>query len=151
MRSADGFGVDQVYLTGYTPYPEHKTDKRLPHIVKKTSGQIAKTALGAEKTLKWQYAEDVIQVLQNLRNDGFLIAALEQTAAAVELPKFKTSKDTVLIVGSEVGGLEPEVLNIASVHLTIPMLGFKESFNVSVAAAVALYHLRWYNQKSNGR
>lgn len=151
MRTADGFGVDQIFLTGYTPYPPQPIDKRLPHIAKRAERQIAKTALGAEKMLKWQHDDDLLKLLKRLRQDGYLIAALEQSEKAVALAQFKTAADLALIVGSEVTGLEKPALNEASIHLEIPMMGAKESFNVSVAAAIALYHLRWYNQKTNDR
>ena len=74
-----------------------------------------------------------------------MIAALEQTEKSVDLLKYKPVGDVALIVGSEIGGIKPKALKAADIHLAIPMLGRKESFNVAVATAVALYHLRWYN------
>jgi len=79
------------------------------------------------------------------------LAALEQTDKAVALPNFSPTNDMALIVGSEIAGIEQSILNAAEIHLSIPMLGKKESFNVAVAAAVALYYLRWYNRKLNDR
>lgn len=145
MRSADGFGVIKLFFTGYTPYPLDLDDSRLPHVAKRTNEQIAKTALGAEKTLKWQRSEDIRPILFGLKQDGYSIAALEQTAKAIALPRFKPTGNIALIVGNELDGIEPSILDVADMHLAIPMLGAKESFNASVAAAVALYHLRWYN------
>ncbi|HLG91015.1 MAG TPA: TrmH family RNA methyltransferase [Candidatus Saccharimonadales bacterium] len=143
LRSADGFGVNYVYLTGYTPYPAMVNDERLPHIVKRASEQIAKTALGAEKTLRWQHQSDIFELISKLRKEGYLLVALEQTDQALRLPEFKAKGDIALIVGSEIGGISPDLLKAIDTHLVIPMLGGKESFNVSVASAVALYHLRW--------
>ncbi|MEX0881268.1 MAG: TrmH family RNA methyltransferase [Candidatus Saccharimonadales bacterium] len=144
LRSADGFGVNCVYLSGYTPYPAMVNDKRLPHIAKRATEQIAKTALGAEKTFRWRHQADIFELIPKLKKEGYLLAALEQTGRALRLPEFKTKDDIALIVGSEIGGIKPDLLKAVDIHLAIPMLGGKESFNVSIASAVALYHLRWY-------
>lgn len=151
LRSADGFGVERVYLTGYSPYPVSANDRRLPHVAKRTDEQIKKTALGADKTVKWQHQADVALLLPKLKKAGFLVAALEQTNKAVALSELKAAGDVALIVGSEIGGIEQALLKEADTHLAIPMLGGKESFNVAVATSVALYHLRWYNHKLDDR
>ncbi|MBX4199569.1 TrmH family RNA methyltransferase [Candidatus Saccharibacteria bacterium] len=144
LRTADAMAVDKVYLTGYTPYPRMKDDKRLPHIADKMGRQIKKTALGAEKTVAWEYTEDVLGLLAKLAKEDTVIAALEQSPDAISLPEYTPSdKDTALIVGREVEGIEPEVLKVAKIHLEIPMLGSKESLNVASAAAIALYQLRF--------
>ena len=146
LRRADGFGVEKFSPTCYTPYPLMIDDNRLPHAARRAAAQIAKTALGAEKTLNWQPKTDVLKVISKLKKNGFLIVALEQTKQAINLSEFGTAKNLALIVGSEIGGLEPVVLEKADTQIEIPMLGNKESFNVAVAAAIALYHLRWYNR-----
>ena len=151
LRSADGFGAEEVYLTGYTPYPIASHDSRLPHIAKRTSARIAKTALGAENTVSWHHEPDIITLLGRLKERGCMVAALEQTPASKNLADFRCRQPVALVVGSETSGLEKEVLRAADVHLLIPMLGAKESYNVAAAAAVALYHLRWYNQTSDDR
>ena len=151
LRSADGFGIDRVFLTGYTPYPHADNDVRLPHIAKRASSKIAKTALGAEESVKWKYCSDIKALLRQLRNQGFIIAALEQTAESANLADFQPRQPTALIVGSEVGGIYKNILLAADSKVSIPMLGAKDSFNVAVAAAVALYHLRWYNQTPDDR
>lgn len=145
LRTADGFGIETVYLTGYTPYPVSFKDKRLPHVAKRAEEQIVKTALGAEKTVKWQHEASVLELLHKLKKERFLLAALEQTASAIDLRGFSAEGNIALIIGSEIGGIQQNLLKEMDIHLSIPMLGSKESFNVSVAAAVALYHLRWYN------
>ena len=141
LRTADGLGVNKVYLSGYTPYPMTEADERLPHVAKKVDTRISKTALGAEKSIKWQRTEDISAVLEKLAGGGYLIAALEQTASAVDLNKFRPPEKIALIVGTEVGGVEKPVLDMAAVHLQIPMRGAKESFNVAVAGAIALHTL----------
>ncbi len=140
LRTADGLGVDQVYLTGYTPYPKQKNDKRLPHLATRTDKQIAKTALGAEKTVSWQHSESVETAINSLRARGINIAALEQTPKSVKLADYNPPEKIAIIVGREVEGIEPEVLQLCDLILEIPMSGQKESFNVSIAAAIALYH-----------
>ena len=143
LRTADGLGIEQVYLTGYTPYPAAKNDKRLQHIAAKVDKRIRKTSLGAEQTVKWHYRKDIFEILDELKRRGYEIAALEQAANAISLEKYRATKDAALVVGSEIGGLEQSVLSVADVTIEIPMLGAKESFNVSIAAAIALYHLRY--------
>lgn len=141
LRTADGLGIERVYFTGYTPYPALENDNRLPHLRDKIERQIDKTALGAQKSVPWRHAEHIGDVIKKLKADNFVIAALEQTAKAKSLPKFKPHGNIALVVGNEVEGLDNEVLALADIHLQIPMLGAKESFNVAVSGAIALYHL----------
>jgi len=143
LRTADGLGIEKVYLTGYTPYPIKPGDKRLPHIASKLSSAIHKTALGAELTVPWEQNDDVFPILSVLRADGYKILALEQTEDAVDITKFSAPDKCALLLGSEVTGISEELLNIADKSLVIPMFGKKESFNVVQAAAMALYQLRF--------
>jgi len=143
LRTAEGLGVERVYLTGYTPYPLAPDDDRLPHIAQKVDKQIAKTALGAEKTIKWQHRENVAHLIDELHREKYLIAALEQGPEAVKLSTFHAPERLALIVGREVEGVETEVLTLADQIIEIPMFGRKESFNVVQAAAMALYHCRF--------
>jgi 23S rRNA (guanosine2251-2'-O)-methyltransferase len=143
LRTADGLGIERVIFSGYTPYPQSENDSRLPHLAQKTGRQIQKTALGAEKTVPWQRTGDIKTELVGLLGLGYQTAALEQTPTAIPLAEFKPPPKIALIVGNEISGLEPEVLSSVAVHLQIPMLGTKESFNVAAAAAMALYHLRF--------
>lgn len=141
LRTADGLGVKEVYLTGYTPYPVANDDTRLPHIAQKLTKQIAKTALGAEKRNFWHHYENIEEAIQILKTKGYVIAGLEQSTKSIPLSEFVPPAKIGLIVGREVEGIEPEVQKLCDVILEIPMVGQKESFNVSVAAAMALYHL----------
>ena len=143
LRTAEGLGVDRVYLTGYTPYPQSKNDARLPHLAAKIHQQIRKTALGAESLQAWKHHDDITTVIERLKSDGYTIAALEQASGSAPLPEFKSPEKIVLIVGREVEGIEPEVLERCDIILEIPMFGHKESFNVIQAAAMALYHFRF--------
>lgn len=141
LRTSDGLGVGKVYLSGYSPYPLLPSDNRLPHLAAKIDRQIAKTALGAEKFVDWQHVEDIFELIQNLKSQGFIVAALEQASNSVKLPEFKSPGKVALIVGREVEGIEPEVLAKCDIIVEIPMFGSKESFNVVQAAAMALYQL----------
>lgn len=144
LRTADGLAAEAVWLTGHTPYPSRdKADNRLPHIAKKVDHQIAKTALGAEKTVVWQHSVDVLAVITELKAQGYTVAALEQTKQSLKLPAFKPPSKLVLVLGREVEGLESEVIEQCDLALEIPMLGKKESYNVTQAAAMALYHCRF--------
>lgn len=143
LRTAEGLGVDAVYLTGYTPYPLAPDDERLPHLAQKIDKQIAKTALGAEKMIKWQHRTDITPLTAELHRKKYQIVALEQGENAVKLPEFSRPEKIALIVGREVEGIEPEVLKLCDQIAEIPMLGRKESFNVAQAAAMALYQFRY--------
>lgn len=140
LRTAEGLGVAHVYLTGYTPYPLHEGDTRMPHIANKLHKQITKTALGAETTQPWTHTDNLDDVLSTLKADGFTLAAIEQSGTSVSLPSFTSPNKIALLVGREVEGVEPEVLARMDTVLEIPMFGQKESFNVVQAAAMGLYH-----------
>ena len=140
LRTAEGLGVAKVYLTGYTPYPAFDGDTRLPHIAVKLNKQIAKTALGAEASQAWEHSEALEPILKKLKDDGYMLAAIEQSDDSVALPDYRAPEKISLLVGREVEGVEPEVLAQMDTILEIPMFGEKESFNVVQAAAMGLYH-----------
>lgn len=145
LRTAEGLGISQVILSGYTPYPEEKNDERLPHIRQKLTRQIQKTALGAELSQPWKHVADIADVFIGLRTDGLTVAALEQTTSAIELPSYAPPEKIAILLGREVEGVEPGVLEQCDLNLVIPMFGQKESFNVVQAAAMTLYHCRFYS------
>ena len=141
LRTADGLGVELVYLTGYTPYPYSDPDPRLPHIAEKVDKQIRKTALGAETSQTWKQADNIEITVNNLRQDGFVICALEQTAGAVSLSTYHAPDRVAIIVGNEVSGIDNATLALCDICIAIPMRGKKESFNVAQAAAMCMYHI----------
>lgn len=147
LRTAEGLGVTEVILSGYTPYPipADGKDERLPHEARKLHKQIQKTALGAEASQLWRRVTDVQSVLQELRDIGYTFAAVEQSDASIKLPDFAPPEKIALLMGREVEGVEPEILEQMNVILEIPMFGSKESFNVVQAAAMALYHCRFFD------
>jgi len=144
LRTADAMGVEQVYLTGYTPYPKHENDPRLPHLANKTHQAIAKTALGAEKSVKWTIDKDVQGVIKNLKAKDYEVVALEQALNSVKLTDYKPPQKIAIILGREVDGIEEEVISACDKVIEIPMFGKKESLNVVQAAAMAMYHCRFY-------
>lgn len=143
LRTGEGLGVSRVFLTGYSPYPLHEHDARLPHLAQKIDRQISKTALAAEQSVAWEHRADISEVIASLKAEGFVVAALEQTLGSLPLPDYKTPAKLALLVGREVEGIEAEVLKACDICLEIPMFGQKESFNVVQAAAMALYHCRF--------
>jgi tRNA G18 (ribose-2'-O)-methylase SpoU len=144
LRTAEGLGVSKVILSGYTPHPPRTQDTRLPHEVARINKQIQKTALGAEQSVSWQWYRDIVPVLEKLKKEGYAVAAVEQTEDAQELPAYHPPQKIALLVGREIEGIEPEVLTSCDTVLEIPMFGKKESFNVAQAAAMALYHARFF-------
>jgi tRNA G18 (ribose-2'-O)-methylase SpoU len=144
LRTCEGLGVQGVYFTGYTPYPRLSVeDPRLPHIAEKLDKQIHKTALDAEILVPWFVAEDVTSCIADLKDQGYVIAALEQSETSVPLPDFKAPPKIALLLGREVEGIEANLLAHCDVTLEIPMFGKKESFNVVQASAMALYQFRF--------
>lgn len=142
LRTCDGFGIERVIFSGYTPYPQLTKDTRLPHIYQKLSTSIAKTALGAEKTVPFSHEDDIESLLLQLKNEGYRIVGLEQDDSSMALTDYRPSDKVALLIGEEVHGVNPELLSLCDDIAEIPMFGSKESFNVSVATGIALYHLR---------
>lgn len=139
FRTAEGFGVKKIILSGYTPYPQLDDDSRLPHISEKLSAQIHKTALGAEVMVPFEYQEN--PDIAALIDAGYVVVGLEQAADSIPLASYQPDRKIALIIGEEVHGIEPELLARCEKIIEIPMKGKKESFNVSVATGIALYAL----------
>ena len=141
LRTADGFGVSKVYLSGYSPYPTQPNDQRLPHIRNKVTEQIHKTALGAEHHVPTGYRADVNNLIKQLKSKGYQVVALEQSTQSIKLPNFVPKQKCALLLGEETKGIAAELQGQCDVLVEIPMFGKKESFNVSVATGIALYQL----------
>lgn len=134
FRTADAAGINTIYLCGYTPIPETRGKKR-------GSDKITKTALGAEKSVSWEYFPKIGKLLDKLNNDGIQVIALEQAKGSKDVFKFKPKGASALIIGNEVKGLSASILKRADGIIEIPMRGKKESLNVSVAFGIAAYAL----------
>lgn len=146
LRSAEGFGVSRVILSGYTPRVHDGA--LLPHLRAKLDKEIHKSALGAEDMLDIYSSGDIISDLKKYREDGFVIVGLENNIDDNRLfniddSEFKTKlgENIVLILGEEVHGINNSLYDLIDLFAEIPMRGQKESFNVSVAAGIALYEL----------
>ena len=127
FRTADGAGVDKLYLTGYTPCP--------PHV------QIDKVSLGAEKWMPWEYRKQTGRLLKELKEMGYNIVALEQTKTSKNIFTWQPKFPVVLVLGNEKIGVPKSLLKYCDESVEIPMRGKKNSLNVSVAAGVAMYHV----------
>ncbi len=131
LRTSDAVGVNEIHLCGITPTPTHP--------------KVAKTALGAEVEIAWQYHRNALHIADKLRADGVVLWALEihpQARSLVDAPPL--TQPTALIVGSETCGVDPALLARCDHVFALPMLGSKGSLNVASAAAVALYWLRFH-------
>jgi tRNA G18 (ribose-2'-O)-methylase SpoU len=137
FRTCEGFGVKKLILSGYTPYPVIENDPRLPHIAQKITGQIHKTALDAETLVPFEHVDELD--IDAVKSAGYQIFALEQHPNSVPLLDAQLPDAVALLLGEEVEGINATHLQKADTIIEIPMSGRKESFNVSVAAGIALH------------
>src|SRR3989344_5790575 len=128
FRTSDALGVELLYLSGYTATPPKR--------------EISKTAIGAEAWIPWEHITDPAALIKKLKTDGWNIVALEISKDAIDLASFQSPDSVCLVVGHEVTGIPADLLALCDVTVRIPMHGNKESLNVSVAAGIALNHLR---------
>jgi len=133
FRTADAVGISKIYLTGWTPRP---TDK-----FRRIQKDIAKSALGAETWVSWEYKKTLIPLISKLKKNGYTIIAIEQDKMAIDYRKIKVGVKVAIVMGPEVLGLDKKVLNKCDIIAEIPMYGKKESLNVSVACGVALFRI----------
>lgn len=131
FRTADAAGASKLYLCGYTPEPIDRFGR-----VRK---DVHKAALGAEKTVSWEKRDGALELIQELKNDGVEIIAVEQDAHAKNYKKVSPKFPTAFVFGNEVDGISKEILDLADVIAEIPMKGKKESLNVSVTVGIILF------------
>ncbi|MDE6237472.1 MAG: RNA methyltransferase [Muribaculaceae bacterium] len=129
FRTSDAFLIDSVILCGITGRPPHP--------------EIAKSALGAEESVAWSYAEDALAETLRLKEEGWMILVLEQTHGSLSLREYhrREGERVVLVVGNEVEGVDQRIVDIADTCLEIPQYGTKHSLNVSCSAAIALWQI----------
>jgi 23S rRNA (guanosine2251-2'-O)-methyltransferase len=128
FRTADALGVSKIFLCGISGKPPHH--------------KISKTALGAEKTIPFEYCSQIGRLINRLKKDKINIIALEQDKKAISYANFQPKFPLALILGNEVKGISKKILNKADKIIFLPMSGQKESLNVSVAFGVAGYHIK---------
>ena len=133
FRTADGAGVTQIHLCGTTPTPDHP--------------KIAKTGLGAEGTMMWDYHPNGLDFVMESKRNGFFVIVLEASGFSRSIftaPESNIAQDqpVLLVVGNEVSGVDPLILDAADLVLAIPMHGSKSSLNVAVAFGIAVYTIQ---------
>jgi tRNA G18 (ribose-2'-O)-methylase SpoU len=131
FRTAECAGVTEIVLSGYTPAPLDRFGR--------AQKDIAKTALGAEKTVRWSVITDPLAAISEMKARGLRIAGIEQDARAIDYRRYVEDAPTLYVLGNEVDGIPADLRAVCDVLLEIPMLGSKESLNVSVAAGVVLF------------
>lgn len=129
FRTSDAFAVEKIYLCGITATPPNK--------------EIHKTALGATESVSWEYCENVVELVQKLKEAGVHVYIVEQTDFSVMIDQFIPDKDakTAIILGNELFGITDELLHLADGALEIPQFGTKHSLNVSVAGGIAIWEI----------
>lgn len=129
FRTCDAFAVEKLILCGISGRPPHP--------------EIAKTALGAERSVEWEYRADAVEAALEMRRQGYSIAVLEQTHGSVPLQdyRFPCEGKVLLIAGNEVEGVDQRLVDIADTAIEIPQYGTKHSLNVSVSAGIAIWQL----------
>ncbi len=138
FRTADGVGIDKIYLTGFTPTPSLK-----PYVLQtKAEKMLAKTALQADKYVEWEKYQNVSLLIQKLKKENFQIIALEQDKKSIDYRKISLKNKVALIVGNEPRGIDKRILKKCDNIIEIPMYGKKKSLNVAVALGIASYRLK---------
>ncbi len=142
FRTADGAGVEHIYLVGITPQPAKQGQLYLTSAEK----TFRKTALGAEYSVNWTAMKTLPPLIRKLRSAGCEILALEEGESfpSIDYRRWRLNQkqnDVALIVGNEVDGLNEKTLAFADAVIQLPMRGSKNSLNVSIAGGIALYHL----------
>jgi tRNA G18 (ribose-2'-O)-methylase SpoU len=135
FRTADGAGAEKIWLCGITGYPPQ--------------GGIAKTALGAENHVPWEYREDILGLLKELKSAGYHIVLLEQMQGSVSHDMFKAKSPVCLVVGNEIDGITESLQALCDAAIEIEMDGIKNSLNVAVAFGIAVYQLRGQLKSGN--
>jgi tRNA G18 (ribose-2'-O)-methylase SpoU len=133
FRTADACSISKVILSGYSPTPIDRFGRK--------RSDISKSALGAEDSVPWEFSENIIETLKNLKKENFKIISLEQSENSVNYKQVKIGDKNVFVLGNEVSGVEKEILGVSDVVAEIPMLGKKESLNVSVATGIFLFRV----------
>lgn len=132
FRTSDAFGVSKILLSGFTPTPLDRFNKPRKDFIK--------TSLGAEKTVLWEYQKSISAVVAKLKSEGYSIVAIEQSNKSLHYtdPSAYRGKKVALMLGNEVRGVDARTLKLCDRAVEIPMVGKKESLNVSVAGALVL-------------
>ena len=136
FRTADAFGITEIYLCGTSPTPIDKFNR--------PRKDIAKVSLGAEKTVTWRYFVSSLRAVNVLRKKGIKILSIEQSEGSADISDIKMyqNADIALVFGNEVGGVSSKILRVSDKIFEIPMRGKKESLNVSVAFGIVVAEIQ---------
>ena len=132
FRTADGAGVAKVFLSGYTPLPIDRFGR--------PQAEIEKTSLGASETMPWEQIANLPQLIVDLRQRGVTVVAVEQTKGSLPLSQYDVPENVAYVMGNEIEGVSEDICNLCDLVVELPMLGTKESLNVSTTAGIVLYH-----------
>ncbi|MGM9510826.1 RNA methyltransferase [Larkinella sp. GY13] len=127
FRTADAFRAEKIYLCGITGTPPHR--------------DITKTALGATESVDWEHVQDVVALIDGLKQEGWIIAAIEQAEGSVGLQDFEPlpNKKFAFVFGNEVAGVNSSIVEQADLVLEIPQYGTKHSLNIAVSAGIVCW------------
>lgn len=127
FRTSDAYLVEKIFLCGITAVPP--------------SAEIHKTALGAEDTVQWEYAENTVAVVASLKANGYTVLAIEQVEGSVSLNDFAidNNRKYAVILGNEVKGVQQSVVDQCDACIELPQFGTKHSLNVSVTAGIVIW------------
>ena len=142
FRTADGIGVDKIFVTGFTQRPSLKEYE----MQTKAEKMLSKTALGADKYVEWEGAKNISTIINRLKKEGVKIVALEQDEKSIDYRKLNSvigkNKSIALIVGNEPRGIDKRILKKCDKIIEIPMRGKKSSLNVAVSVGIAGYEIK---------
>ncbi|NOY47117.1 MAG: RNA methyltransferase [Chlorobi bacterium] len=133
MRSCDVFGIQELHVI------EEQNVKRIDREI----------AMGAQKWVDLQRYNSVSDCIKALQQKGYQIVATTPHDSDCMLEEFDVTKKSCFFFGRETEGLSKEVMENASCFLKIPMVGFTESLNISVSAAIILQHVTSQLKKSD--
>ena len=132
FRTCEGAGVSKIYLCGVTPAPKDRFGR--------DRTDLAKVALGTEDIVSWEEVSDTATAISKLKQEGFVVVAVEQDARSKNFKTFVAKEKTAFVFGEETKGLSKELLDMCDEIVEIPMMGEKESLNVSVSAGIILFN-----------
>ncbi|AZQ43321.1 RNA methyltransferase [Nonlabens ponticola] len=129
FRSADSYRVEKIILCGITAQPPHR--------------EIRKTALGATETVAWEYIEDPVQAVKQLKENGYTTCAIEQADRSQNLYNYQPERGQkiAIVLGNEVQGVQQEVVDVCDHVIELDQYGTKHSLNIAVCAGIVIYDL----------
>lgn len=111
------------------------------------SSRIHKAAVGTENWVPWEKKKSTLSAVKELKKKGVQIIVVEQDSRSISYKDIKTDLPVAIVVGSETGGIEKEVLKEADIIVELPMFGINKSFNVWGSAAVISYKVLEFIKK----